>query len=79
MKLTPKEKAKELFDHYHILITAIGGELGNEILATILAEQCALFFAMQMQQKKWDEKKYKAYEYWHEVEVEIVNIGMYAM
>jgi hypothetical protein len=79
MKLTPKEKAKELFDHYHILITAIGGELGNEILATILAEQCALFFAMQMQQEKWDEKKYKAHSYWEEVEVEIVNIGMYAM
>jgi hypothetical protein len=61
MKQTPKEKAKELFDHYHILITAIGGELGNEILVSILAEQCALFFAMQMQQEKWDEKKYKAH------------------
>ena len=79
MKLTPKEKAKELFDHYHILITSIGGELGNEILATILAEQCALFFAMQMQQEKWDEKKYKAHEYWDEVEIEIKNIGLYAM
>jgi hypothetical protein len=53
--------------------------LGNEILASILAEQCALFFAMQMQQEKWDEKKYKAHSYWEEVEVEIVNIGMYAM
>ena len=79
MKQTPKDKAKELFDHYHILITAIGGELGNEILVTILAEQCALFFASQMQAEKWLQKKYKAYEYWHEVEVEIVNIGMYAM
>ena len=79
MKQTPKEKAKELFDHYHILITSIGGELGNEILATILAEQCALFFAMQMQQEKWDEKKYKAHEYWDEVEIEIKNIGLYAM
>jgi hypothetical protein len=79
MKQTPKEKAKILYDHYHVLITAIGGELGNEILVTILAEQCALFFAMQMQQEKWDIKKYNAYEYWHEVEVEIVNIGMYAM
>lgn len=59
MKLTPKEKAKELFDHYHILIQGIGGELGNEILVTILAEQCALFFAMQMQQEKWDKKNTK--------------------
>jgi hypothetical protein len=79
MKQTPKEKAKELFDHYYILIQNIGGELGQEILVSILAEQCALFFAMQMQQEKWDEKKYKAHSYWEEVEVEIVNIGMYAM
>jgi len=79
MKQTPKEKAKELFNHYYILIQDIGGELGNEILVSILAEQCALFFAMQMQQEKWDEKKYKAHDYWNEVEIEIVNIGMYAM
>ena len=79
MKQTPKEKAKELFDHYYILITSVGGELANETLASILAEQCALFFAMQMQQEKWDEKKYKSHSYWEEVEVEIVNIGMYAM
>jgi hypothetical protein len=79
MKQTPKEKAKELFDHYHILITAIGGELGNEILASILAEQCALFFAMQMQQEKWDEKKYKAHSYWEEVEVEIVNYANFKL
>jgi hypothetical protein len=26
MKQTPKEKAKELFDHYYILIQEIGGE-----------------------------------------------------
>jgi len=79
MKQSPKEKAKELFDHYYILIQDIGGELGQEILVRILAEQCALFFATQMQEERWAQKKYKAYEYWHEVEVEIVNIGMYAM
>jgi len=79
MKQTPKEKAKELFDHYYIIIQNVGGELGNEILVSILAEQCALFFAMQMQQEKWDEKKYKSHIYWEEVEVEIVNIKMYAM
>jgi hypothetical protein len=79
MKQTPKEKAKELFDHYHILITAIGGELGEEILASILAEQCALFFASQMQAEKWSQKKYKAYEYWHEVEVEIVNFSNFKL
>jgi hypothetical protein len=79
MKQTPKEKAKELFEHYYILIQEIGGELGQEILVSILAEQCALFFASQMQAEKWSQKKYKAHSYWEEVEVEIVNIGMYAM
>ena len=79
MKQTPKEKAKELFDHYHILITDIGGELAQEILASILAEQCALFFASQMQAEKWSQKKYKAYEYWHEVEVEIVNFSNFKL
>jgi hypothetical protein len=31
MKQTPKEKAKELFNHYYILIQDIGGELGQEL------------------------------------------------
>jgi hypothetical protein len=79
MKQTPKEKAKVLYENYYIIIQNIGGELGQEILVSILAEQCALFFASQMQAEKWLQKKYKAYEYWQEVEVEIVNIGMYAM
>jgi len=77
MKQTPKQKAKELFDHYYIIIQNVGGELGNEILVSILAEQCALFFAMQMQQEKWDEKKYKAHDYWNEVEIEIINYVNY--
>jgi hypothetical protein len=59
MKQTPKEKAKELFDHYYILIQNIGGELGQEILVSILAEQCALFFASQMQAEKWSQKNTK--------------------
>jgi len=43
MKQTPKEKAKELFEHYYILIQDIGGELGQEIVVSILAKECALF------------------------------------
>jgi len=73
MKQSPKEKAKELFDHYYIIIQNVGGELGHEILVRMLAEQCALFFAKQMQQEKWDEKKYKEHDYWNEVEIEINN------
>ena len=40
--MTAKEKADELFTHYHNLIQEIGGELGQEILVSILAKQSAL-------------------------------------
>lgn len=40
--MTPKQKADEIFTHYHNLIQEIGGELGQEILVSILAKQCAL-------------------------------------
>jgi hypothetical protein len=43
MTQPPKEKAKELITHYHNLIQDIGGELGQEILVSILARHCALF------------------------------------
>ena len=74
MKQTPKEKAKELFDHYHILITAIGGELGNEILVSILAKQCALYAVREVLKEKWNidvPGSQDEYYYWEEVEHEI--------
>ena len=40
--MTPVEKANEIFTHYHNLIQEQGGELGQEILVSILAKQCAL-------------------------------------
>jgi hypothetical protein len=74
MKQTPKEKAKELFDHYYILIQNIGGELGQEILVSILAKHCALFAAREVLKEKWNievEGSYDEYYYWEEVEHEI--------
>lgn len=38
-----KEKAEEIFTHYHNLIQEQGGELGQEILVSILAKECALY------------------------------------
>jgi hypothetical protein len=76
MKQTPKEKAKELFNHYYILIQEIGGELGQEILVTILAKHCALFAAREVLKEKWNievEGSYDEYYYWEEVEHEIEN------
>jgi hypothetical protein len=76
MKQTPKEKAKELFDHYHIIIQNIGGELGQEILVSILAKQCALYAVREVLKEKWNievEGSYDEYYYWEEVEHEIEN------
>jgi hypothetical protein len=42
MNKSPKEKAKELFDQYHNLIQEIGGDIGHEILVSILAKQSCL-------------------------------------
>ena len=71
MKQTPKEKAKELFTHYHNLIQEIGGELGQEILVSILAKECALFLVREKEIDEWKAKDFKNAEYWNEVEYEI--------
>jgi hypothetical protein len=73
MKQTPKDKAKELFDHYYILIQDIGGELGQEILVSILAKHCALFAAREVLKEKWNTEDYDQLYYWEEVEHEIEN------
>jgi hypothetical protein len=73
MSQTPKEKADELFNHYHNLIQSIGGELGQEILVSILAKQCSLFLARETLQDKWNTEDYEQYHYWVEVEHEIEN------
>ena len=76
MTQTPKDKAKELFTHYHNLIQDIGGELGQEILVSILARHCALFAAREVMKVKWyfeTENSYDDYYFWEEVEHELEN------
>ena len=65
--MTPKEKANEIFTHYHNLIQSIGGELGQEIIVSILAKQCALYLTNQCQ-KELNELGVYDYYYWEEVE-----------
>jgi len=72
--MTPKGKADELFNHYYNLIQSIGGELGQEILVSILAKQCALFAVREVLKEKWNIEDYDQYHYWEEVEHEIENI-----
>ena len=69
--MEPKEKAKELFTHYHNLIQDIGGELGQEILVSILAKECALFAVKQILDNDLNSE---VYYYWEEVEHEIEKL-----
>ena len=41
--MTAKQKAAEIFTHYHNLVEERGGERGQEILVSILARQCAMY------------------------------------
>jgi hypothetical protein len=71
MNKSPKEKAKELFDQYHNLIQEIGGDLGHEILVSILAKQSCLIAVKQILDNDLNSE---VYFYWEEVEEEINNL-----
>jgi hypothetical protein len=74
MNKTPKEKAKELFDQYHNLIQDIGGDLGHEILVSILAKHCALFAVLEILEINSVDKDFDLSYYWQEVKEEINNL-----
>jgi len=77
MNKSPKEKAKELFDQYHNLIQDIGGDLGHEILVSILAKQSCLFAIYEILyilNLSLDFRMNKSIKYWIEVEEEINNL-----
>ena len=73
MTQTPKQKAAELFTHYHNLIQNIGGELGQEILVSILAKECALFAANQVLNQNYKIASHHDYIYWEEVIHELIH------
>jgi hypothetical protein len=77
MNKSPKEKAKELFDQYHNLIQEIGGELGHEILVSILAKESCLIAVdeiLYILNLSLDFKMNKSIKYWLEVKEEINNL-----
>ena len=77
MNKSPKEKADELFNHYHNLIQEIGGDMGHEILVSILANHCALIAVHEILyflNFSLDFKMNKSIKYWLEVEEEINNL-----
>jgi hypothetical protein len=74
MSQSPKEKAKELFDQYHNLIQDIGGELGQEILVSILAKKSCLIAVDEILRIRSVNKDDILSNYWEEVEQEINNL-----
>jgi hypothetical protein len=67
MTQSPKQKAAEIFTHYHNLIQELGGELGQEVLVSIMARQCALY-AVGLVVKEYNIHGLTDYNYWLEVE-----------
>jgi len=74
MNKTPEEKAKELFGYYHNLIQEIGGDMGHEILVSILAKQSSLIAVDEILRIKSVNKDDILSNYWEEVEQEINNL-----
>jgi hypothetical protein len=71
MNKSPKEKAKELFDEYYILILNNGRELSNEIIISILAKQSCLIAVNEI--IKATTPLISTY-FWKEVKEEINNL-----
>jgi hypothetical protein len=77
MNTTPEEKAKQLFNQYHNLIQDIGGDMGQEIIVSILAKNCALIAVdeiLYILNVSLDFKMNKSIKYWLEVGEEINNL-----
>ena len=72
--MTPKEKADEIFTHYHNLIQEIGGELGQEILVSILAKQSALIVVDEILNINSVDKDFSLSFYWQDVKDIIQNL-----
>jgi hypothetical protein len=81
MNKSPKEKAKELFDQYYMLIFNIGEDLANEIIISIIAKQSCLIAVDELIKSHYllttthDIKpSIRCKSYWKEVKEEINNL-----
>ena len=72
--MTPKQKADEIFTHYHNLIQEQGGELGQEILVSILAKQCALIAVDEILNINSFKEHFTIHFYYLAVKEEIENL-----
>lgn len=72
--MTAKQKAAEIFTHYHNLIQDIGGELGQEILVSILAKQCALIAVDELIESCYNSGINYSYNFWQDVKKELKKL-----
>ena len=76
--MTPKEKAEELITIYYNKIQDIGGELGQEIIVSLIAKQCALIAVDDILEVLYSLKFGNALseelDYWDKVKQEINNL-----
>ena len=72
--MRPKEKADEIFTNYYNLIQDQGGILGEEILVSILAKQCALIAVDEILNINSFEEHFTIHFYYLAVKEEIENL-----
>ncbi len=69
--MNPKDKAKELFDKYYVLIFDIDSGLSEEILVSILSKRCALLAAENIRTEMVQSQNYERAIYFRDVKSQI--------
>jgi hypothetical protein len=71
--MTEKDRAKELVDHFRIVLMNEDTDCGNEILCTIIAKGCAKIACNEVIKTNTDTSKYgnEFSKYWNKVLKEI--------
>jgi hypothetical protein len=71
---TAKEMANRLVTRNHNLIQDIGGDLGKEILVSILAKKLALITVDEVLNVLFDHGTNEEYSYWLDAEKELKEL-----
>jgi hypothetical protein len=74
MRPSPKEKAKEIFDKFYILLSDADSDISQECLVSILSKKCAIIEVDEILDAiDWHvfETPNVEIEYWNEVKIEI--------
>jgi hypothetical protein len=72
--MTPTEKKEQLIARYHNLIQDLGGDLGQEILVSVLAEKCTKIAVDEILNILFDHGTDETYGYWSEILEELLNL-----